>query len=934
MCIHLGWFLRCVRLFLGMVLLSVTVPASADYTITDLGANVRPYDISNNGIIAGSDAKASPFVSVVGIAGALQPISSSSLESKANAVNSSGLAVGYNYIDGVQRRAFLREANAGLNNFDATAIEASDVSEFDHIAGTALFNGRRGAFVYNLKNQSIISLPTFGGAEGWANGINNFGAAVGTAQDASGIFMGFTATYGKNSIINLGTLSGFTGSEASAVNDSGHVVGWVSRVPATASIVDSASSKRAFVWVPVTGVTGVQDLGALGTDVGSVANDINNAEHVVGYSVAADGSARAFFHDRQATDVVAIAGNATSLYLGTSNGVYRSDDGGSSIATRSNGLTARDVMALATTSDSQIIYAGTAAGVFKTINGGANWTAVNTGLMFSDITVSPVVEAPRAIRTMAADPGNPATVLAGTSDGVYRTLDGGGTWSLFNFTAGTGNLAVAVNELKAVPGTTTVYAATSSGVYASTFSGAIWDNITGSGLPTSNAVTTVDVAYTLTPVLPATVPPTSTLKITAVYAGTSTGLYKYVIPLTPATATDPPKWDDASGTGSTALPGSRSIRRMRFHAATNTIYAALAGVGIYKATNTAAAVPPATAADAAAATAWTAISKTGLTNLDALALSVTSATPPTLYAGTLSGMFRFVDPTSTSWIPTNNMQDLNALIPGGSGWALRNATAINNAGQIVGWGDVGTESHGFLLTPTEGALTAQLTVVKHLPAPPYQQFVPVNYTITVTNNGPATATSILLTDWLPKDVVLRTTQGAPCTNTDSITLTCRLNNLESGKSHTVTIVVSPNAPDISLNNIARVVANESDPVFSDNTSAVEAKTDKCFIATAAYGSFLDPHVQTLRHFRDEYLLTHAAGRAFVEWYYRVSPPLAAFIAQHDSARIITRLFLTPVVYTVKYPILAVVMMLLMVAGISRWRRSRAVGMAQALSHSV
>ena len=913
MSIHLGWFLRCVWLFMGMTLLCVAAPASANYTITDLGANVRPYDISNNGIIAGSDAKALPFVSVVGIAGALQPISSSGLESKANAVNSSGLAVGYNYIDGVQRRAFLREANAGLNNFDATAIEASDVSEFDHIAGAALFDGRRGAFVYNLKNQSIISLPTFGGAEGWANGINNFGAAVGTAQDASGIFMGFTATYGRNSIINLGTLSGFTGSEASAVNDLGHVVGWVFREPA------SASSKRAFVWVPVTGVTGVQDLGTLGTDVGSVANDINNAGYVVGHSVAADSSTRAFFHDRQATDIVAIAGNATSLYLGTSNGVYRSDDGGFSIATRSNGLTTRNVTALATTSDSQIIYAGTAAGVFKTINGGANWTAVNTGLMFSDITVSPVVEAPRAIRTLAADPGNPATVLAGTSDGVYRTLDGGGTWSLFNFTSGTGNLAVVVNEIKAISGTTTVYAATNSGVYVSTFGGATWNNITGSGLPTSNAVTTVDIAYTITPVTPPTTPPTSTLTITAVYAGTSTGVYKSTN-TTDATAT--PLWADASGTGSIALPGARSIRRMRFHkdTATDTLYAALAGVGIYKTTNGGA--------------AWTALSKTGLTNLDALALAVTSATPPTLYAGTLSGMFRFVDPTSTSWIPTNNMQDLNVLIPSGLGWALRNATAINNAGQIVGWGDVGTESHGFLLTPTQGALTAQLTLVKNLPAPPYQQFVPVNYTITVTNNGPATATSILLTDWLPKDVVLRTTQGAPCTNTDSITLTCRLNNLESGKSRTITIVVSPNAPDISLNNVARVVANESDPVFSDNTSAVEAKTDKCFIATAAYGSFLDPHVQTLRHFRDEYLLTHAMGRAFVEWYYRVSPPLAAFIAQHDSARIITQLFLTPVVYVVKYPILAVVMMLLMVGGISRWRRSRAVGMAQALGHSV
>lgn len=55
----------------------------------------------------------------------------------------------------------------------------------------------------------------------------------------------------------------------------------------------------------------------------------------------------------------------------------------------------------------------------------------------------------------------------------------------------------------------------------------------------------------------------------------------------------------------------------------------------------------------------------------------------------------------------------------------------------------------------------------------------------------------------------------------------------------------------------------------------------CFVATAAHGGRAHPDVTALRRFRDEVLVRHAAGRAFVRCYWLVGPRLARLV-RHDG----------------------------------------------------
>lgn len=73
----------------------------------------------------------------------------------------------------------------------------------------------------------------------------------------------------------------------------------------------------------------------------------------------------------------------------------------------------------------------------------------------------------------------------------------------------------------------------------------------------------------------------------------------------------------------------------------------------------------------------------------------------------------------------------------------------------------------------------------------------------------------------------------------------------------------------------------------------------CFIATAAFGSPLDQHVNRLRDFKNQFLVPYYWGRKFVKFYYSVSPPIAKVIAENEVLRSFVRMALWPVVFAVE-----------------------------------
>jgi len=120
----------------------------------------------------------------------------------------------------------------------------------------------------------------------------------------------------------------------------------------------------------------------------------------------------------------------------------------------------------------QTVYAAAFGGVFKTVDGGVTWTPVNNGLPSGAYA-----------RSVALNPIAPQEVYVGLyCSGVYKTTDGGETWAPTGAALGDKDvraLAIALETQAPV-----VYAGTAGGygVYRTMNGGYTWEQASA-GLP-------------------------------------------------------------------------------------------------------------------------------------------------------------------------------------------------------------------------------------------------------------------------------------------------------------------------------------------------------------------------------------------------------------------------------------------------------------------
>jgi uncharacterized repeat protein (TIGR01451 family) len=122
------------------------------------------------------------------------------------------------------------------------------------------------------------------------------------------------------------------------------------------------------------------------------------------------------------------------------------------------------------------------------------------------------------------------------------------------------------------------------------------------------------------------------------------------------------------------------------------------------------------------------------------------------------------------------------------------------------------------------ANSANVTIVKTAsPSPTVPSGDTLTYTLAITNNGPATATNVTVTDPLPPDVTYLSVSPNTCSEAGG-TVTCLLGSMTNGATATVTILTLAGPPGIATNTGSVIADQMTSPNTSTQVETITAAT--------------------------------------------------------------------------------------------------------------
>ena len=172
---------------------------------------------------------------------------------------------------------------------------------------------------------------------------------------------------------------------------------------------------------------------------------------------------------------------------------------------------------------------------------------------------------------------------------------------------------------------------------------------------------------------------------------------------------------------------------------------------------------------------------------------------------------------------------------------------ISNTATVAGTQTDTNSANNTATTTSTANGSIDLTIAKTDSADPVIAGNTLTYTMTVTNNGPSTATNVVVTDVLPSSISFTSASASQGTVSNNAgTVTANVGTLAPGASATITIVtgVPSSITQQTLSNTATVTATETD-TNSANNSATQT-TQAIAFSTLSGFSYIDSNRNGIR----------------------------------------------------------------------------------------